>query len=230
MQHYNTPSTPSPQFPILTKKLGISVGLLGAGLYFVGIINILPVVVIAGYILLFEDNAWLKRTAVKAVAVVCFFTILSVIVGLGESLFTFFIGAGSMTSETVFAIIRILSIARITISILQIFFLLMLGFMALNQKSISIRSIDRYFNEPPTGNIGAGGTPYKIFCHSCNSPVDSHLSFCNHCGANLKNPPVTAKPQASGPSTPMPTLCSSCGYALAIDKPFCVNCGHKATP
>lgn len=47
-------------------KLGISVGLLAAGMYFLGMVSVLAVVVVAGYVLLREDDAWLKRSAVKA--------------------------------------------------------------------------------------------------------------------------------------------------------------------
>lgn len=46
-------------------RMGISVGLMGAATYLCGLFGGLMVtVVIAGYILLFEENAWLKRAAV----------------------------------------------------------------------------------------------------------------------------------------------------------------------
>lgn len=52
-------------------RMGISVGLMGAATYLCGLFGGLMVtVVIAGYILLFEENAWLKRAAVKSVALV----------------------------------------------------------------------------------------------------------------------------------------------------------------
>ena len=40
-------------------KLGVSAGLAGAILYFLGAISIIPAVILAGYILLKEENDWL---------------------------------------------------------------------------------------------------------------------------------------------------------------------------
>ncbi len=52
-------------------KLGISVGLLGAAIYFMGLFSgYMVAVLLAGYVLLFEENEWLKKSAVKAIAVV----------------------------------------------------------------------------------------------------------------------------------------------------------------
>lgn len=42
-------------------KLGISIGLLGALVYFMGLLNTTALIIIAGYILLFEQNGWLKN-------------------------------------------------------------------------------------------------------------------------------------------------------------------------
>ena len=50
-------------------KLGISVGLLGAAIYFTGLFSgYLVAVLLAGYVLMFEENEWLRKNAVKAVA------------------------------------------------------------------------------------------------------------------------------------------------------------------
>ena len=49
-------------------KLGISVGLLAALLYFLGLLSgYLVTVLVAGYILVAESNLWLRKSAVKAV-------------------------------------------------------------------------------------------------------------------------------------------------------------------
>lgn len=56
-------------------KLGISVGLLGAAIYLTALSgSLLGLLVLAGYVLLVEDNQWLRLSAVKAVAVYLFFT------------------------------------------------------------------------------------------------------------------------------------------------------------
>lgn len=50
-------------------KLGISVGLLGTMVYFAALFGgYTPVILLAGYVLLFEENEWLKKAAIKAVA------------------------------------------------------------------------------------------------------------------------------------------------------------------
>ena len=130
-------------------KVGISVGLFGAALYFVGLISIIPLVVMAGYVLLFEENEWLKKTAVKAVGVVVFFTILSVIIGLLSN-------STSLLSEIVYlfngtinmsGLNRILSICRLVINIVQSLFLLLLGFKALTQGNIKLGTVDSTINK-----------------------------------------------------------------------------------
>ena len=55
-------------------KLGISVGLLGAIFFFAGFFGgYLVTILMAGYILLVEDNAWLERVTVKGVVLMLFF-------------------------------------------------------------------------------------------------------------------------------------------------------------
>ena len=46
-------------------KLGISLGLLGAALYFMGLMGITPLVLLAGYVLLFEENLIPKISVVS---------------------------------------------------------------------------------------------------------------------------------------------------------------------
>ncbi|MCL2828249.1 MAG: hypothetical protein FWD99_05860 [Oscillospiraceae bacterium] len=130
-------------------KLGISVGLFGAALYFVGLISIIPLVVMAGFVLLFEENEWLKRTAVKAVGVVLFFTILSSIVGLvgnSSSLLENFVLLFRGSIDLAW-LNRVLSIVRTAISFAQTLFLLMLGFKALKQGNVKLGSVDNAINK-----------------------------------------------------------------------------------
>lgn len=57
-------------------KLGVTVGLLGAALYFLGAISIICAFLLAGYVLLIEENEWLKKTAVKMMVIVITFALL----------------------------------------------------------------------------------------------------------------------------------------------------------
>ena len=56
-------------------KVGISVGMIGAAVYFAGLFGgYIAVIILAGYILLCEENEWLRRSAVKAVALLMVFS------------------------------------------------------------------------------------------------------------------------------------------------------------
>jgi len=130
-------------------KVGISVGLFGAGLYFMGIVSIIPLVIMAGYVLMLEENEWLKKAAVKSVAIVIFFTILSAIIGLvgnSTSLLQDIVGlfGGSFSVNW---LSRILSILRTALTIIQTLLLLMLGFKALSQGNVKFGSVDKTINK-----------------------------------------------------------------------------------
>ncbi len=64
-------------------KLGISVGLLGAAIYFTSLFSgYLVPVILTGYVLLFEENDWLRKNAVKAVSLMVFFSFIVVVINL----------------------------------------------------------------------------------------------------------------------------------------------------
>ena len=130
-------------------RLGISVGMAGAAMYFIGLLNIIPLVIIAGYMLIFEQNEWLRKTAVKAVAVVVFFTIISAVVGLVSNSSSFLNDVVLLFKGTIDIIWlnRIISICRTVISFVQTIFLLMLGFKALKQGNVKLGSVDNAINK-----------------------------------------------------------------------------------
>jgi len=126
-------------------KLGISVELFGAALYFTGLISIVPLVLMAGYVLIVESDEWLKKTAVKAVGVVIFFAILSSVVGLVSSSTSLLSDIVSLFRGTLNLgmLGRFLSICQKAISLVQALILLLLGFMALKQGDIKLGSVDK---------------------------------------------------------------------------------------
>ena len=65
-------------------KLGISTGVLAALVYFAALFGGFGIglIVLAGYVLLFESDEWLKRMAVKAVVFTVTLTVLSYLVGI----------------------------------------------------------------------------------------------------------------------------------------------------
>lgn len=59
-------------------KLGVTIGMAGACLYFLGVFSFIPAFLLAGYVLLFETNDWLKYQAVKMIGVVLFFAVFRI--------------------------------------------------------------------------------------------------------------------------------------------------------
>ena len=60
-------------------KLGLSIGLLSAVVYFTALFGgYIPLFLLAGYILIVEQNDWLKRVCCKAVLLLIGFSLLSV--------------------------------------------------------------------------------------------------------------------------------------------------------
>ena len=126
-------------------RLGISVGLLGAALFFAGLIGILPLLLLVGYVLLLEENVWLKRTAIKVAAIVLSFAVVSAILGFGDNLYSVLhalwsLGGGQLSMAWYH---DILSILKNIVWVAQTVILLIGGFRALRQGSIPVKPIDR---------------------------------------------------------------------------------------
>ena len=71
-------------------RLGISVGLLAAAIYFTSFFGgYLVAILLAGYVLSFEADSWLKKSAVKAVGLLILFSFLSAVINLVPNLLGF---------------------------------------------------------------------------------------------------------------------------------------------
>lgn len=131
-------------------KLGISVGLMGAILYFMGLFSgYVATVLLVGYVLLCEENMWLKKAAVKVLSVMVLFSFISAVVNLIpnainliDSIATVFGGHFyiSIISKLVNVIVNALNI-------LQKLLLLVLGVKALNQGTITVPVVDNLINK-----------------------------------------------------------------------------------
>lgn len=131
-------------------RLGISVGLLGAALFFACLFGGYTVVILlTGYILLFEENAWLKRSAVKGAALMFGFSVLSAIIslipgaiGFIDSIFNVFGGSFYITIVT-----NLINLINSALNLIEAILFLILGFKALNQGTIKIPVIDSLVNK-----------------------------------------------------------------------------------
>lgn len=126
-------------------KLGVSAGVLGSAVFFLGLFNgSLIAVILAGYILIREENVWLRKSAVKAVALLILFALLSAVLGLIPDVISFInsilsIFGGSFYISVVSNIIYML---RNGLELIRTLLFLLLGLKALNQGTVKVPVID----------------------------------------------------------------------------------------
>lgn len=127
-------------------KLGVSVGILGACIYFLALFgSYTPTILLAGYVLLREENEWLKKCAVKAVAVMI---TISVAINVFELIpdVIFWINSIFATIGLGFGYSFITSVIGVFtggLSIVKTCVLLLLGLTALNQGTIKVPVVDK---------------------------------------------------------------------------------------
>ena len=126
-------------------KLGISVGLMGALLYALGLFGgyFLTVAAVV-YVLWREESVWLKQTAVKALALTFLFPVIALasgvspdLVGLVQSVMNLFDEFFSME-----VVLEIEAILRSILNILEYVVFILLGVMALGKKTVRVPLVD----------------------------------------------------------------------------------------
>lgn len=131
-------------------KLGISVGLLGAAIYFSGLFNgLLLIAILAGYVLLVEDNEWIRRTSVKAVVLFIIFSLLTAIIGLIPDAIGFissFLGIFGSSFSIPF-ITSIVDFIVKGLDIIKVVLFIILGLKSLNQGTVIIPVVDNLINK-----------------------------------------------------------------------------------
>lgn len=126
-------------------KLGLSIGMLSTVIYLVALFGgYTPLLLLVGYVLLFEQNDWLKRVCFKAVAVLfafsvatTFISLLPEAIGVIADLASIFGGyfSYSVVSSIVSALISALSIVKVIL-------LLMLALKAYKIRDVKFTKID----------------------------------------------------------------------------------------
>ena len=126
-------------------RLGITVGAFGAITFFVGIFSgYMTAIILAGYVLLFESNPWLRRCVVKAIVTMAFFSVLLSVLKLIPDVISF-IGDVATVLNGKFALTKVNQIITMLtggISIAEKILFLGLGIKALGQGTIVIPFID----------------------------------------------------------------------------------------
>lgn len=131
-------------------KLGISVGLLGAGLYFMGLFSgYMVTVLLAGYVLLFEDNKWLRKASVKAISVMMLFSFVGAIINLIPNVMSFIDHIVSMFGGSFYIgfISNLVNAVVTALNVIEKLLLLGLGVKALNQGTIDVPVVDDLINK-----------------------------------------------------------------------------------
>ena len=131
-------------------KLGISVALLGTALYFLGLFSgYLATVLVVGYVLLCESDEWLKKSALKAIALLMLFSLASAVITLIpnaisfiDSVFTVFGG-----DFHIYFITNVINVITTALSIAQKLLFLLLGLLAFKKETIKLPVIDDFINK-----------------------------------------------------------------------------------
>ncbi|MCQ2521156.1 MAG: hypothetical protein MJ105_02160 [Lachnospiraceae bacterium] len=128
-------------------KLGISAGLLAAIMYWCGFFSgIVPLIIIAGYVFLKEENDFLKRTALKAVVfLLAFFVIKELLViipvMIGDVLDIVNTYSGNYYSLN--KVTQVFYTIRDIVGWAQTFFFVFVGFASLKLKDIPFAPLDK---------------------------------------------------------------------------------------
>lgn len=131
-------------------KLGISVGMLGAAIYLTGLFSgYLVAILIAGYVLLFEENGWLKRSAVKAVCLMVFFSLIITLINLVPNAINCIDNIVSIFDSDFYfsSISNLVSAVTGAIDIIEKILFIGLGFKAFNQGTIVIPVVDNLISK-----------------------------------------------------------------------------------
>lgn len=131
-------------------RLGISVGMLGAAVYLTGLFSgYLVTILIAGYVLLFEENGWLKRSVVKAVSLMVFFSFITVLINLIPDAMNCISYIASMFGGNfhIGFVSNLVSAVTSVIDIIEKVFFLALGVKALNQGTIAVPVVDKLISK-----------------------------------------------------------------------------------
>ena len=124
--------------------------MLGAAIYLTGLFSgYLVAILIAGYALLFEENRWLKRSVVKAVSLMVFFSFITVLINLIPDAMNCISYVASMFGGNfhVGFISNLVSAVTSVIDVIQKVLFLALGVKALNQGTIVVPVVDKLINK-----------------------------------------------------------------------------------
>ncbi len=131
-------------------KLGVAVGLVGAAVYLGSLFGGYTVLILlAGYCLLFEENAWLKKTCVKAVVLVIMFSMLRTLLGLiPDVLYIVSDFLSLLTLNVHFSYLNnIFSFLINIVDLLKTVLFLYLGYVSVHEGTFAIPMVDKLISK-----------------------------------------------------------------------------------
>ena len=131
-------------------KLGISVAMLAAGTYLLGLFSgYLALVLIAGYVLICESDEWLKKAVVKALVVTVAFSLASAIIGLIPNAINIVDDICNVFGGSfgIGFISRFINLINTLLSVFQKLLMLAFAFLALDGKTIKLPVIDDFIEK-----------------------------------------------------------------------------------
>ena len=140
---------------MLKTKLGVSIALVGAAMYFLGVVSFTPAVLLAGVVLIMEDNLWIKRQAAKMIGVVVVFTLISVALGWVDDvvgLMNTIVHWVEKDAERLKVPGDLTSVLRVIVNAVEEILLVVMGFMALKMKEVRFAPIDKLLDKFMSNN------------------------------------------------------------------------------
>mgnify|MGYP000780373230 FL=1 len=122
-------------------KIGISVGVMGAVMYFASLFGgYIPMLLLAGYIFLKEENIWLRKAAFKAVALMLVFSACGAVISSVNDILGIFNSLFDWSLEIPLELDYVLS--RI-IDLVKVIMFAVLGFRAVSYTHLTLPTNSR---------------------------------------------------------------------------------------
>ena len=126
-------------------RLGITVGMLAATIYFSGLFSgYLLTVILAGYVLLFEGDQWLRHNAIKAVAVMLSFSLLGAFVDFVPEGLSLLNRICNLLNENFdySKVSQYIYLINAVIAVIEKILLIILGIKAMGGRTINVPFVD----------------------------------------------------------------------------------------
>jgi uncharacterized membrane protein len=127
-------------------KLGISVPLLAAAVCFAAVFGgYVATIILTGYVLLKEEDEWLRKTSVKALAVMMLFSFISTIVGFVPDIVSILNNLCTIfnTSFEIKKLSQIIYLIKGILTLVESIILIIMGYKALKYTEMNVAMVDK---------------------------------------------------------------------------------------